>query len=125
MDKLLQNALREARCSRIYSRELFEWVLKTSPIREDTDLISVLVKTDSEKRANNVVAFLQKKGIEARVKYPIQFDPFDKSESEGWGVMVKPGDIKAAAKMLGSFSKGLQFDPFAKTNKSAEPLKGE
>lgn len=64
--------------------------------------------------ANKVVSFLNKKGIDARSKFPSRFNSNDRSESDGWGVMVEPKDVKDSARELGPYSKSLQFDPFVK-----------
>lgn len=84
---------------------------ETLRITEDTDLISIVVKTQNEKIAHAVVAKLKSKGIRSRAKDSIKFDPFNKTERKGWGVLVRPSDIKAAADELKGY-KGLIFDPY-------------
>ena len=84
-------------------------------ITEDTDLVSAVAKAETEERANVAMQQLQSKGINARVKYPVILNPFDKSEREGWGIMVRPAEVRDAGDVLSSNSQGLTFDPYLHT----------
>lgn len=89
--------------------------LATEYLDEVTDLHSLVAKAQSETIANDAVAFLQKKGIDARSKYPSVFSFHDPSEKETWGVYVKAADVKRAGKELETHNNGLTFDPYVKS----------
>jgi type III secretory pathway lipoprotein EscJ len=79
---------------------------------EDTTLRSLVVKTQTDKKANQVVAYLKKVGIEARAADGATFGVHNVTEQPGWGVYVEPDKVKDAARYLEPVSKGLTFDPY-------------
>ena len=84
-------------------------------IVEDTDLVSAVVKADTEERVSQAMMLLKSKGVKARVKFPMILNPLDKTELEGWGVMVRPDDVLKAGDILSSEPEGLTFDSYLTT----------